>query len=298
MIGDPVRAQIQALGLWRGEVRIETLHGGITNRNFVASDGQAACAVRFGDDLPDLGVYRRNELVCHRAAEILGVAPAVVLAQDGILVTRFIEGRTLSPEGVREGGFASRLAAILRKLHDGWDSLSGDMLAFSPFQACRTYVETSRRLGATLPPDIDAIMEDFKVVHRRLGPFIPTLCHNDMLPANVLDDGSRVWIVDWEYAGIGHPLFDLAGVSANCGLDREADMAFLAAYRGEFRPQDLFDLNILKAASLLREALWSVVQTVASDLDFDYRGYADVHFEKYRLARHGLDGGSGRAVAM
>ena len=105
-----------------------------------------------------------------------------------------------------------------------------------------------------------------------------------MLPANVLDDGKRVWIVDWEYAGMGHPLFDLAGFSANCGYSEEQDIEFLASYRGELRQQDLYELRVLKVASLLRDALWGVVQTVASDLDFDYREYARLHFEKFRAA--------------
>ena len=109
-----------------------------------------------------------------------------------------------------------------------------------------------------------------------------------MLPANVLDDGKRVWIVDWEYAGMGHALFDLAGFSANCGFSEEQDIEFLISYRGEFRPRDLYELRVIKVASLLRDALWGVVQTVVSDLDVDYHEYAHIYFEKYREAMTGL----------
>src|SRR5205823_3331421 len=104
----------------------------------------------------------------------------------------------------------------------------------------------------------------------RVRPFTPTLCHNDLLAANILDDGRRIWLVDWEYAGVGHPLFDLAGVSGNCGFTPAMDLALLRAYRGHLRRRDLRELGILKAMSLLREALWAVIQAVASDIDFDY----------------------------
>ncbi len=285
---DSLIRRIRSLPFWRGRVALEPLCGGITNRNFLVHDGDENYVARIGDDLLVLGVDRRNERLCHRSAHALGIAPEIVYSEDGVLVSRYIQGRTLDPSGVREPGFAIRLARTLRQLHEGWDRLSGELLYFSPFQANRTYVATSRRLGAELPSDIDAWIEEMRKFSRRLSPFTPTLCHNDMLPANILDDGDRLWIVDWEYAGIGHPLFDLAGVSANCAFSEEQDVEFLSSYRGEFRPLDLEELRILKAASLLREALWSVVQTKASDLDFDYREYADRNFGRFREAMRGL----------
>lgn len=276
--------RILALPLWRGSVTLEPLSGGITNRNFLVRDGGSSFVARIGEELPELGVDRRNELLCHRAAVTLGVAPEVVHGENGVLVSRYIVGRTLDPAGVRAPGFPERLARLLRCLHEGWDLLSGEFFFFSPFQASRTHAETSRRIGAELPGDIDLLLEATRRLSREIAPYTPVLCHNDMLPANVLDDGERLWIVDWEYAGIGHPLFDLAGVSANCGFSEAQDIAFLTAYRGEFRPRDLAELRIYKVASLFREALWSVVQTVASGLDFDYREYAEIHFTRFREA--------------
>lgn len=256
--------------------------GGITNRNYRVWDKNGQFVARIGEELHVLGVDRRNERLCHREAERLGVAPPIAFAENGVMVTRYIPSRTLEPVAAREPGFPARLAEVLRQLHLGWDGLEGELFFFSPFQANRTYVTTSRKLGAELPTDIEWMLESTRKLSRVLSPYVPTLCHNDMLPANVLDDGGRVWIVDWEYAGIGHPMFDLAGFSINCGYTEELDREFLTAYRGEFLDADLRELRILKLASLLREALWSVVQTVASDLDFDFRDYALVHFEKFR----------------
>ena len=276
--------RIRALPLWSGPIRLQRLEGGITNRNYLVDDANEQFVARIGEELLVLGIDRRNELQCNRAAEALGVSPPLAYGNDGVLVSRYIPSRTLDPPGAREPGFAPRLARVLRQLHEGWDGLIGDLLFFSPFQASRTYVATSRQLGAVLPDDIDQMLEAMRKLSRTIAPYVPALCHNDLLPANVLDDGRRVWIVDWEYAGMGHPLFDLAGFSANCGYSEEQDVEFLESYRGEFRRLDLYELGVLKVASLLRDALWGVVQTVASDLDVDYREYARFHFEKSRYA--------------
>lgn len=276
--------RIRSLPIWSGPIVMEPLPGGITNRNYLVTDGNERFVARVGAELHILGVDRRNELQCHRAAESLGIAPPLVYGENGVLVSRYIPSRTLDADGARAPGFATRLAQVLRQLHDGWDRLTGDLLFFSPFQTSRTYVATSRRIGAKLPTDIDEMLEATRELSHTVSPYIPVLCHNDMLPANVLDDGQRVWVVDWEYAGMGHRLFDLAGISANCGFSDEQDVEFLTSYRGELRRSDLYELRVLKVASLLRDALWGVVQTVASDLDVDYSEYARVYFEKYREA--------------
>ena len=292
---DPHADRIRALPLWSGPVQLEPLAGGITNRNFLVRDGEAQFVARIGEERHVLGVDRRNELLCHRAAEALLVAPPVVYGEDGILVSRFIPSRTLDATSAREGNMPRRVAHLLRTLHEGSCDLVGDLMFFSPFQVNRTYVQTSRAMGAKLPTDIDAMTAAMRTLSRTLRPYVPTLCHNDMLPANVLDDGERVWIVDWEYAGMGHPFFDLAGFSVNCGFSDAMDSDFLTAYQGYHGPDDLRELRILKVASLLREALWSVVQTVASDLDFDFGEYARVHFAKFRQAFAAL-GGDERAA--
>jgi thiamine kinase-like enzyme len=282
--------RIRSLPIWSGPIKMQRLEGGITNRNFVVEDGNERFVARIGAELLVLGIDRRNELACHRAAQGLGVSPELVYGENGVLVSRYVPSRTLDPSGAREPGFAPRFARVLRQLHEGWDGLIGELLFFSPFQASRTYVATARRLGAELPSDIEQLLETTRQLSRVIAPYIPTLCHNDLLPANVLDDGQRVWIVDWEYAGMGHPLFDLAGFSANCGYSEQQDVEFLESYRGEFRRRDMDELLILKVASLLRDALWGVVQTVASDLDVDYHEYARVYFEKFRVALAQLPG--------
>lgn len=202
---------------------------------------------------------------------------------------RFLDARTLADDDLQDPALLLRLAHTIRQIHSASDQLTGELLFFCPFQTVRTYTQTAREHGAVLPPDIDQLVEDSRDLSLRMSPLRPTLCHNDLLAANIMDDGERLWLVDWEYGGIGNPLFDLAGVSANAGLSDQLEAHLLEAYTGSVSDGLLHEVRILKTASLLREALWAVIQTVMSDFDFDYAEYATGNFAKYRQARLDLD---------
>ncbi|MHB1558077.1 MAG: phosphotransferase [Isosphaeraceae bacterium] len=282
--------RLQGLDLARGPLEIEPLAGGITNQNYVVRiepEPGPAYVARLGEDRAILGVDRRNEVICHRAASDLGLAPELVHHEPGLLVTRFIPGRTLDEADIRDPAMLDRVAAILRRLHRSRHDVAGEWLYFCPFQTVRTYARRADRLGARLPDRLDALLEHSVDLARRIGPFHPSPCHNDLLPANLIDDGERLWLVDWEYAGVGHPLFDLANLAANAGLDEEGERHLISAYRrnATLEASDLAEFRVLRAASTLRESLWATIQTVASSIDFDYHAYAARYYQAYLQAR-------------
>ncbi len=277
--------RLRRLDFGRGPLVIEPISGGISNHNFAVRVGGQAFFARLCADRALLGVDRRNELVCHQMASSRGVAPELIHHEEGLLVSRFIAGRTLQPADLRDPAVGAKLAALLDHLHSAWDVLTGEVLYFCPFQTIRTYAQTAARLKAGLPEDIGELLADTQALARRIAPFRPVLCHNDLLPANLIDDGHRLWLVDWEYAGAGHPLFDLANASANAAFSDNLDRGLLEAYRGRVDERDLFEMRIFKAASLLREFLWAIIQTVASDIEFDYGRYASENLQAYRAAR-------------
>ena len=281
--------RLRELRNWRGPIAVEPMPGGITNRNYRVRDAGCLYAARLCIERPLLGIDRRNEVACQKAAHSIGIAPELVHHEDGVLISRYVTGRTLAAADVRDLAFLPRLAALLRRLHGSRDRLTGEFLYFCAFQTVRTYAETALRLRACLPGDIDDCLEDARRLSRQLAPFVPVLCHNDLLASNIIADDGRVWLVDWEYAGMGHPLFDLACVSANCAFSGLHEAALLAGYRGSVDARDVRELRILKVMAHLREALWSVIQTVASDIDFDYFRYADENFAAYREARRRLE---------
>jgi len=272
----------------REPISVERISGGLSNRNFAFRTEGHAYFARICQERRSLGIDRRNEVVCHQAASAQGLAPEVVHHEEGLLVTRYIEGRTLGPADVRNPAIMAKLAALLCHLHKAWGVLMGEVLYFCPFQTVRTYAETARRLGAILPSDIGSLLEDARELAGQIAPFRPVLCHNDLMPGNLIDDGSRLWLVDWEYGGAGHPLFDLANSSANAGFSDEEDRALIEAYPGNISLRNLAEFQVFKVISLLRESLWSTIQTVASDIDFDYRGYASDNLFAYRAARDRL----------
>ncbi len=292
MDADRVERRLRGLDFWRGPIEVSPLAGGISNRNFLVEYSGAGrrFAARFGEDRPLLGIDRRNEVACQRAAAGLGIAPEVVYSSPGVLISEFLEARTLTREEVCEPARLAAIARVVRRLHEAGDRTVGAIVKFSAFDVVLSYGRAAVELGAETPPDLGELLDDARGLARRIGAARPALCHNDLLAANILEGpAGRLWLVDWEYAGVGHPLFDLANLASNAGLSAEQEESLLAAYRGTVGRRDLDEFRIFRAVSSLREALWALVQSVASDLDFDYGGYARENFVAYRESRSRLE---------
>ena len=247
------------------------LGGGITNRNFRVDVGGESFVLRVGGkDTELLGIDRRAEHGASVVAARLGVAPEVVafVEPEGYLVTRYVEGDVGRVEVERAG-------AILRLVHGG-PPIPG---RFDSFRVVEAYAATAVARGLRVPADYDRARELAVEIERRRGKRSLRPCHNDLLTANFIDDGERLWLVDWEYAGMGDPYFDLANFAANHELDEDGETALLDAYGGGDRAA----VVLMRVMSDFREAMWGVVQQAISELDFDFRAYAQQHFE--RLAR-------------
>jgi thiamine kinase-like enzyme len=263
--------------LWRGrDARVEPLGGGITNRNFKVSVGDETFVLRIGGkDTELLGIDRRAEHAASRIAAELGLAPEVVefVEPEGYLVTRYVEGE-VGDVDVEQVGLA------LRRLHAG----PAFPARFDSFRVVEAYRAIALERGVAVPAAYDRAKEVAGAIERGRAGVAPRPCHNDLLNANFIADGRRSWIVDWEYAGMGDPFFDLGNFAVNHELDQEAEHALLAAYGSD----DHDALVLMRFMSDFREAMWGVVQQAISQLDFDFREYADRHFE--RLAQTAEDG--------
>jgi 4-methylaminobutanoate oxidase (formaldehyde-forming) len=258
--------------IWPGGVdSLEPLGGGITNRNFKVVARGDVCVLRIGgNDTHLLGIDRTVERAAAEAAAALGIGPEVVafLEPEGYLVTRYVEGETGRID-------IAEAAALLRRLHSG-PAIPG---RFDPFRVVASYEQIATQRGAPVPSGYAHARETADAIERRLGarPRVP--CHNDLLAGNFIHDGSRAWIVDWEYAGMGDPAFDLANFAVNNELDDEGDRTLLAAYGDA----DFAAHVLMRFMSDFREAMWGVVQQAVSEIEFDFAEYTDEHFE--RLAR-------------
>ncbi len=279
-------ARAAGLPCWSGRVEPAPISGGITNVNFAVQDGPARFFVRIGEDIPIHGILRVNELAAARAAEAAGVSPGVVYAEPGAIVTRFIEGRTWQPEDVRNPANLDRVLALIRRCHyDMPNHLRGPVLMFWVFHVVRDYAATlrdgkSRCVG--LLPDLLARAARLEAA---VGPIEVVFGHNDLLAANFIDDGARLWLVDWDYAGFNSPLFDLANVASNNEFPPDLETRLLESYFD--RPLDRAlrrRYRAMACASLLRETMWSMVSEIHSTLDFDYIAYTDENLTRFERA--------------
>ena len=268
--------------VWPGRAaRFEVLGGGITNHNLkVEVDGERFVLRVAGKHTNLLGIDRTVELAATEAAAALGIGPEVIafVEPEGWLVTRFVEGAIPQLERMREPATLERVARALRAFHDG-PEIPG---VFDSLRVVETYRQTALDRGGSVPEAFGLAHEIAARIESRRAADAPVPCHNDLLNANFLDDGDRLRIVDWEYAGMGDRFFDLANFSVNHELDETQSEALLEAYFGGVRTADVQALELMRFMSDFREAMWGVVQSAVSELDFDFDDYAREHFERLR----------------
>jgi thiamine kinase-like enzyme len=281
---DQLVAAMQRIPELAGEdLTLTALTGGITNRNFLVTvAGRAGrYVIRLaGNDTHLLGISREVEHAATLAAAGVGVGPEVTafIRPEGYLVTRFIEGSPVSDEAVHQAATQRRVGESLRRIHDG-PPIPG---LFIPFRIVEAYRALAAARGVVIPREYE-LAESFA---RRIelaflsNPIEMRPCHNDLLNANFIDDGTRIRIVDWEYAGMGDPFFDLGNFSVNNGLHPDEDAEVLDAYEGEVRAGRLARLTLMRTMSDFREAMWGVLQQGISTLDVDFVAYAAEHFDR------------------
>ncbi|HEY1421777.1 MAG TPA: choline/ethanolamine kinase family protein [Candidatus Dormibacteraeota bacterium] len=265
--------------LWPGRsATIHELGGGITNRNFKIEVDGASFVLRMGGARTELlGIDRATEHAASLRAHEVGLGPEVVafVPSQGWLVAKFIDGRPIVPEAMGEPATLGRVARALHKFHSA-PAIPG---RFDSHRIVDEYRAKAESFGVAIPSEFGEARRVAERIRTARGsqPLVP--CHNDLLNANFIDD-SEIRIVDWEYAGMGDRFFDLANFSVNHEFSVDDDRRLLAAYFGVEGEADLAALRLMRFMSDFREAMWGVLQSGISDLDFDFKGYAAKHFHR------------------
>jgi thiamine kinase-like enzyme len=263
------------------------LDGGITNRNFRVRFGGRECVLRLpGKDTSLLGISRDAERLASEQAARLGIAPAVLAAEPDCLVTEYLDGGPMDGERLRSAPDSA--AAALRSFHDSGLQLP---VRFWVAELLDEYAGIVTARGGELPEGYLAAQGLVTRIAEVLPLSDPVPCHCDLLPGNILArdaEPGRAVLVDWEYAGMGHRLFDLGNLAVNNEFDQDAQERLLAAYFGEPpSPGRRAALALMRIVSDAREAAWGVVQRSISELEFDFDEYSDQHFR--RLAQAAAD---------
>ena len=273
--------KIKSLPIWKNLENIEPLEGGITNLNFLVSDSGSKSVVRLGSDIPEHLVYRSNEIIVSEAAYEIGVSPKLIYNEPGVLVLEFIESKTLEPKTVREN--LNKIVPIIRKIHEEIpNKLSGQPQIFWVFYVIKYYSNYLLNNNSSHISLIPSLLKKAEKLEKLSSPREIVFGHNDLLAANFLDDGSKIWVVDWEYGGFNDPLFDIGGLSSNNNLNENLEKEVLEMYFKEKPSKDLIiKYNAMKTASLLRETMWSMVSEITSKIEFNYAEYTSDNLKKF-----------------
>lgn len=290
MTSDPqLEAAIGAVPEWKGRRIVATpITVGLTNRNFRVEVEEEVFVVRLaGIDTHLLGIDRASEYAAGRTAAAAGVGPGIFkyLPHLGCLITHFVQGTSIPTEDLEREEILGSVVGSIRALH----ACPTIPSTFPVFRICENYARLASERGVAVPKEWDeahAIGARIESAVNR-APMVSVPCHDDLLNANFLLEGPHTWIVDYEYAGMGDPFFDLGNLSINNGLSEEAQSTLLRLYFGAPRDVHRARLALMRIVSDMREAMWGVLQQAISTLEFDYVDYASRHFA--RLLRNAGD---------
>jgi len=258
----------------------------MTNLNFKVSDGDQAYVVRLGEDDPIYLISRANEIASCEAAFAVGISPELVYHEAGVLVVRFVEGRVYAETDVRAGDNLQRIVRLLRRFHHEMPARFNQIpVMFWVFQVFRHYHNLLAQGASAHAARLADLAQIGRELETAVGPVEIVFGHNDLLAANFIDDGERIWLIDFDYAGFNSPLFDLANLASNNELSGAQERVLLESYFGVAANDAVQrSFQAMKCASLLRETLWSMVSELYSRVDMDFADYTQKNLERFDAA--------------
>ncbi len=256
------------------------LPGGLTNLNLKVTTPRGVFVARCSrSDTTLLGIDREAEHANTRSAEIAGVgAPVVDFRPDlDVLVIGFIDGRSFDNDDLRTPGALTRVAEAVRTLHGG-PRFVGD---FDMFTRQQRYLATIIDRGFSLPSGYRDFDPQFQQIRAALavnaGPTVP--CNNDLLAGNFVDDGEKLWLIDYEYSGNNDPCFELGNTWTECGLDDDHLDELVTAYVGHHSAETIARTRLQATVSRYGWSLWGYIQAGSSDHDYDFLGWGQERYE-------------------
>ncbi len=276
-------AALDAVICLRGREReVEELSGGLTNVNLKVTTEDGSVVVRIaqaGSEL--LAIDRDAERRNSEAASEAGVgAPVIEYVEDPrLLVVGFIEGHTFTDDDLRDGGHLTRVAAACKQLHQGPRFVN----EFNMFEIQPRYLAIAHEHGFRLPERYEEFADKAQQIKRALGtrPVATVPCNNDLLAGNFIDDGEKIWLIDYEYAGNNDPCFELGNLWSEANLADEQLDELMEAYDGELLRHRVARARLWGLMSKYGWTLWGSIQSSVSTIDFDFWEWA---MEKYDRA--------------
>jgi len=274
--------RVRRLPIWKGKPEVMPLKGGVSNASFTVTDASSKYVARVGEDYPCHHVSREREGIASRAAFEMGLSPEVVYTEPGIMVLRFLAARTYDEDDVRAN--TERCVEIVRRCHfDMGRRMTGPGSIFWVFHVLRDYAHTLTAGRHRHVPDIPRWMATVDRLEVAQVPLPIVFGHHDLLPGNFMDDGKRLWLIDWEYGAFGTAMFDLANIAANNSFEEQGERQILELYFDKALDQaTLRSFYAMKTASALREAVWGMVSELHLNAPgVDYAAYAAEYLGRF-----------------
>ena len=274
--------RVRDLAFWRGIRSIVPLKGGVSNAAFVVDDLQGRFVARVGEDYPFHQVSRAREAEAHRAAHESRLSPELLYARDGVMVVKYITAKTYGEPEVRDDW--KRCIDLVARCHrDMGHRIRGQGAIFWVFQILRDYAETLRKANHRETPNIARWMTVAEQLEAAQVPLPIIFGHHDLLATNFMDDGKRLWLIDWEYGAFGTAMFDLANLAAANSFDAAMEGEMLTAYFGKV--PDLATRRAyfaMKVAAALREAMWGMISELyLASPGVNYVAYAAEYVSRF-----------------
>lgn len=275
---------ISEIKFWKNKIDISPIKGGITNKNFLVIDGSEKFFVRIGDDIPQHLVFRSNEVQASKAASKIGICPKLLFYNKSIQVFNYIDGKTFNSEDIKNNLY--NITKLIKSVHTKIpDQLIGQSVIFWVFHVIKNYknyLDNHKSSYIKILPDL---LKKAQTLENISSPFEIVFSHNDLLPANFIQNQEKVWLIDWEYAGFNTPLFDLGGLASNNNFSENEEKYLLENYfEKKLSSELLVKYKAIKCASLLRETMWSMVSEITSNIEFDYKSYSADNLSKFNKA--------------
>ena len=272
---------IKNLKIWKTKISLEVVKGGLTNQNFLVIDESKKYFVRIGKNISEHLIFRENEIAASKAASLAGIAPRFIHAEEGIIVFEYIESKTYDSELVIKN--IDKIIKVVKKIHNKIPNyLSGPPPLFWVFHVIKHYSNFLKNNNSSYVGLLNDFMDKSSQMNKIASPYDIVFCHNDFLPANFIENKSKIWVVDWEYAGFNTPLFDLGGLASNNNFTYKQEIYLLENYnQRKVDDKYLAKYFAIKCASLLRETMWSMVSEITSKIDFDYKEYTNENLSKF-----------------
>ena len=280
---DQLEKKLQDLPFFKGNIDLKFFDGLMTNDSYLAYNDNNKYVVKVGGDKKHFGVIRSNEIEASKAGYKAGISPEIIYYDERIFIFQYIHSHTLTPVEMREKKVLKKIISLIKLVQNKVKNyLKLPHTSNDIFQMLNNQVFHLKEKNSPYMDKINKFIKHIAIFEKKTQSFELVFAHNDYYHKNILDDGKKFWIVDWEFSGFNSPLLDLANVSKNSELSEDEDQFILEEFYGDLLTSSLkYNFQVMKCSTMLNNVLWSMVAEIFAEKVFDYVSYTDTMLEKY-----------------